>query len=500
MQLGEPSWREVLRFAVFCRSLTLVLQALFNALIPDHAADAFSPPRLEPAGLGDQLVEWLLGGLSRWDAEHFLFIAEHGYIYEHNFAFFPGFPLALRVGAELALWPLRGLLTLRSRLLLTAALLNGLCSVLAALALYELGCVVLGCRRLAHLSALLFCLSPANVFLASSYSESLFAFLAFSAMSQLERGRGSRSTLLFALATAVRSNGLINTGFLVHAQCRALISAPCPRQALPRALWKPLRLAALLLLRALGVGLPFALFQYYAYGQFCQPPSARLIPEPLIQLAEDKGYRIPAGGQPSWCTWRLPLIYSYVQDVYWNVGFLRYFELRQVPNFLLAGPVAVLGAWAAWTYVTANLQHCLTLGLLWSKGRADEKARKPPSGFHSPRVFVYVAHCTALLLFGALCMHVQVLTRFLGSSTPVVYWFPAHLLQDWEPLLWPRETMPEKVPVVCSLLGQETLKNPVWGLLCNWRACSGVTRAILSYFLSYWLLGLLLHCNFLPWT
>ncbi|XP_044527306.1 GPI mannosyltransferase 2 isoform X3 [Gracilinanus agilis] len=100
----------------------------------------------------------------------------------------------------------------------------------------------------------------------------------------------------------------------------------------------------------------------------------------------------------------------------------------------------------------------------------------------------------------SLTLVLQVLTRFLGSSTPVVYWFPAHLLQDWEPLLWPRETMPEKVPVVCSLLGQETLKNPVWGLLCNWRACSGVTRAILSYFLSYWLLGLLLHCNFLPWT
>ncbi|XP_020838877.1 GPI alpha-1,6-mannosyltransferase 2 isoform X1 [Phascolarctos cinereus] len=499
MQLGEPSQRELLRFAVVCRSLTLLLQALFNALIPDHAADAFSPPCLAPAGLGDRLVEWLLGGLSRWDAEHFLFIAEHGYIYEHSFAFFPGFPLALRAGAELLLWPLQGLLTLRSRLLLTAVLLNSLCSVLAASALYHLGCLVLRCRRLAFLSALLFCLSPANVFLASGYSESLFALLVFRAMSQLERGRGGWGMLLFALATGVRSNGIINAGFLFHAQCRDFLSSPSPG-GLRGTLQRLLRLVAFLLLVSLGVGFPFALFQLYAYSQFCQPHLPHLIPEPLVQLAKDKGYRVPAGNQPSWCTWRLPLIYTYVQDVYWNVGFLRYFELRQVPNFLLAGPVAMLGAWAAWTYVTANLQHCLTLGLLRNKGRGDKKPGKPPPGFHSPQVFVYVAHSTALLLFGALCMHVQVLTRFLGSSTPIMYWFPAHLLQNWEPLLWTQETMPEKAPVVCSLLGQGAPKNPIWRLLCKWRACSGITRAILGYFLSYWLLGLLLHCNFLPWT
>nr|XP_020838879.1 GPI mannosyltransferase 2 isoform X2 [Phascolarctos cinereus] len=407
MQLGEPSQRELLRFAVVCRSLTLLLQALFNALIPDHAADAFSPPCLAPAGLGDRLVEWLLGGLSRWDAEHFLFIAEHGYIYEHSFAFFPGFPLALRAGAELLLWPLQGLLTLRSRLLLTAVLLNSLCSVLAASALYHLGCLVLRCRRLAFLSALLFCLSPANVFLASGYSESLFALLVFRAMSQLERGRGGWGMLLFALATGVRSNGIINAGFLFHAQCRDFLSSPSPG-GLRGTLQRLLRLVAFLLLVSLGVGFPFALFQLYAYSQFCQPHLPHLIPEPLVQLAKDKGYRVPAGNQPSWCTWRLPLIYTYVQDVYWNVGFLRYFELRQVPNFLLAGPVAMLGAWAAWTYVTANLQHCLTLGLLRNKGRGDKKPGKPPPGFHSPQVFVYVAHSTALLLFGALCMHVQV--------------------------------------------------------------------------------------------
>ncbi|XP_063091910.1 GPI mannosyltransferase 2 isoform X4 [Cavia porcellus] len=32
-------------------------EAFFNAIIPDHHAEAFSPPRLAPSGCVDQLVE-----------------------------------------------------------------------------------------------------------------------------------------------------------------------------------------------------------------------------------------------------------------------------------------------------------------------------------------------------------------------------------------------------------------------------------------------------------
>ncbi|XP_073649777.1 GPI mannosyltransferase 2 isoform X1 [Tursiops truncatus] len=396
----DTSRKEVLGFAVSCRVLTLVLQALFNAIIPDHHAEAFSPPRLAPSGSVDQLVESLLGGLSHWDAEHFLFIAEHGYLYEHNFAFFPGFPLVLLVGTEL-LRPLWGLLSLRSCLLISVASLNSLFSVLAALALHDLGCLVLRCPRQAFYGALLFCLSPANVFLAAGYSEALFALLTFSALGQLERGRSWTSGLLFALATGVRSNGLVNVGFLVHSQCRGFFSSLMVRNPLRQLL----KLMGSVFLSVLTLSLPFALFQYYAYTQFCLPGPAYPIPKPLLQLAVDKGYRIVEGNEPPWCSWDLPLIYSYIQDIYWNVGFLRYYELKQVPNFLLAAPVAILVAWATWTYVTTHPWLCLTLGMQRSKNR--ETPEKPEPGFLSPRVFVYLVHAAALLLFGGLCLHVQ---------------------------------------------------------------------------------------------
>ncbi|XP_066126080.1 GPI mannosyltransferase 2 isoform X1 [Saccopteryx bilineata] len=509
----DPSRKEVLRFAVSCRVLTLVLQgfepvtsafqvdalstappqALFNAIIPDHHAEAFSPPRLTPSGSVDQLVEGLLGGLSHWDAEHFLFIAEHGYLYEHNFAFFPGFPLVLLVGTEL-LRPLRELLSLRSCLLISVAFLNSLFSILAAVALHDLGCLVLHCPHQAFYGALLFCLSPANVFLAAGYSEALFALLTFTAMGQLERGRSWTSGLVFALATGVRSNGLVNVGFLMHSQCRSFLSSLMVLNPLRQLL----KLMGSVFLSMLALGLPFALFQYYAYAQFCLPGSAHSIPKPLLKLAVDKGYRIAEGNEPPWCSWELPLIYSYIQDIYWNVGFLRYYELKQVPNFLLAVPVAILVAWATWTYVTTHPWFCLTLGM--QRNKNSEALEKPDFGFLSPRVFVYLVHAVVLLLFGSLCMHVQVLTRFLGSSSPIVYWFPAHLLQDREPLLRSLETVPWKPLAGDSPPRQKVPRNSIMGLLHNWKTCSLVTRCILGYFLTYWLLGLLLHCNFLPWT
>ncbi|XP_019368027.1 PREDICTED: GPI mannosyltransferase 2 [Gavialis gangeticus] len=516
----EPYLQEVLRFAVWCRAVTLLLQALFNLLIPDHAADAFSPPRLSEPSFCDWLLEWLLGGLSHWDAEHFLFVAEHGYVYEHNFAFFPVYPLSIRVVAEVALWPLQGLLCLRSRLLLSAVLLNTLFSVLAAVVLYELGCVVLQCRRTAFLSAILFCLTPANVFMTAAYSESMFALLAFSAMWQLEKGRSWTSGLLFSFAAGVRSNGVINAGFLLYTQSRRLalqLQAGAGSVMKQAWVWRQLLgLAASVVLTCAGLFLSPALFQLYAYLRFCDPDVSpeHAVPQPLLQLAVDKGYRLAGmtGVKPAWCSHRVPMIYSYIQDVYWNVGFLRYFQLKQIPNFLLAAPITVLSTWAACVYLTANLQDCLTLGLVRrrNKSRGGEGAAKPGVGFCSSGVFVYVVHATTLLVFGLLCMHVQVLTRLLGSSSPVLYWFSAYLLQDSNALLWregdPTQTaasLSEWPPLGSALLGlfgTGVSENPLPRLLLNYRRNTALTKCVLGYFLSFWLLGLILHCNFLPWT
>lgn len=394
-------------------------QAVFNALIPDHAADAFGPPRAEAPRLLDGGAELLLGGLSRWDAEHFLFIAERGYLYEHNHAFFPLLPLALR-GAGLALRPLACWLTLRGRLLLAVALLNSGLFVLSAAALYALGRAVLGDRRQATIAGLLFCLSPANVFLTAGYSESLFAALTFGGLCLLEGGSVLGGGLALSLATATRANGLANAGFLLYLPLRWGLARAAGVWGGAGGARRALRLAGIalrvLLTAGLGCGLvalPFAAFQLYGYRTFCMPS---LRPEDvapqLLALAQVKGYRVPDATRPPppWCARRPPLLYSYIQDVYWDVGFLRYFQLRQTPNFLLALPAAALVAMAAWSYAAASPALCLRLGL-WG-GRLKGGGEKPAPGFLSPRVFVYVVHAGVLLLFGFFCMHVQVMTSY----------------------------------------------------------------------------------------
>ncbi|KAG7469143.1 hypothetical protein MATL_G00125730 [Megalops atlanticus] len=507
----------VVRFAAYTRVLTLVLQAVFNAVIPDHVADAFSPPRAEEPQLLDPAADALLGGLSRWDAEHFLFIAERGYLYEHNFAFFPLLPLSLRAAAATLLRPLGGWLTVRGRLLLAVALGNSALFLLSAVALYGLGRLVLGERRPALLASLLFCLTPANVFFAAGYSEGLFATLTFGGLWLLERGCVLRACLVLALATGARANGLVNAGFLVYlplqwglARARAVCKDAGVTGRCLRYTWIALRF---LLTAALGtaiLALPFGVFQYHGYRTFCTPS---LVPEQvspaLLDLARRKGYRVPDATRPPppWCSKPLPLLYSYIQDVYWDVGFLRYFQLRQAPNFLLATPVAVIIAVAAWSYAVCNPALCLRLGL-WGEG-LKQGSEKPASGFHNPRVFVYVVHATTLLGFGVFCMHVQVLTRFLASSSPVLYWFSAHLLLRYEPLLqeeglWAsveeHQRQDDTGAGIRGSLWRALHSNPVTRLLLQWRTCSAVTRWLLGYLISYWLLGLALHCNFLPWT
>ena len=62
-----------------------------------------------------------------------------------------------------------------------------------------------------------------------------------------------------------------------------------------------------------------------------------------IELPPRRSLKLPSSLPVSdWCHGRMPMPYGYIQDKYWNVGFLRYFELRQIPNFIIAAPVIYL--------------------------------------------------------------------------------------------------------------------------------------------------------------
>ncbi len=375
--------------ALFSRFVVLVLSAAANALIPDHDAGVFTwtvTPSFESiqeaeaaevggesaevevadtsggdnetnpivASYSDKAIIFLTDGLARWDGQYFLHVANNGYTYENTLAFFPLYPALVRATGEVIYWLQvdYGLIHISSALRLAGVIVSGGCFVGACLALFELSRRVLRDDYLSYRAALLFCWNPASVFFSACYSESLYCLLTFCALLRLERAFTVKTALLFAAATACRANALVNLGFIVYKGMRTAAREIAIHQRLKQLgradlseTFTNLVGDALIpsLLTGAAAAAPFALFQWYAFTQFCglTKPKNDFAPEVAL-YAEYHGLKMPSADASPWCTDRLPLAYSYVQSEYWDVGFLRYFQLKQIPNFLLAAPVLYL--------------------------------------------------------------------------------------------------------------------------------------------------------------
>jgi phosphatidylinositol glycan class V len=192
------------------------------------------------------------------------------------------------------------------------------------------------------------------------------------------------AAIWFSMATSVRSNGILYAGFFV---------------------WTALHDRRLLVgtkaMMCIAITLaPFLLFQWYGYQSFC---------------FERNGYlwKFADQGRP-WCSNAWPMVYSHVQEKYWNVGFLRYYRLHQLPNFLLAAPVLLANGFAMLQYARSDPKRIWTLGFHFTSGLDGFDIRTLP--FFYLAVFMY--------FYCALVMHVQVMIRFF-TSQPFLYWFLA---------------------------------------------------------------------------
>ncbi|CAH8480397.1 unnamed protein product [Dicrocoelium dendriticum] len=452
------SERSLLRCYVLTRLLVLILQ-VFLSLLPDHDADAFRPPSLPSVGLLDSLISFTLRGYKKWDSVYFCFIARWGYVYEQTLAFFPLLPAVLSLLSRPVHTVLHNALSLDTTILLLGVTVNQLCGALIIIQLYRLSLRVIGSPSVSYFSAILFCINPALVFFSCVYSESLFFLLTLLALQAYEQRQLFRATFLFALTTVCRSNGLINLGYIGYAAwCATFLSnliwseetIQSTRKSLLNLLSRSLRWWYSLLftpfpyifLCAFGVA-PLLFFQAYAYHVYCREASVEapswqlLMPEPtdaILHHGLRSSYRFPlwitvrylnltVPSSPDWCFNDPPFSYLHIQKVFWNVGFLAYYEWKQWPNFLLALPVIVLALSCASSFYSCAPNAYKTLGL-----RAESA--------HTRRLVPYVFHLLFLAVYGVTHVNVQVLTRIVFSSCPVIYWFCAHQLMDcpsWSP-------------------------------------------------------------------
>jgi phosphatidylinositol glycan class V len=184
----------------------------------------------------------------------------------------------------------------------------------------------------------------------------------------------------------------------------------------------------------IAVGLiPFAWFQLYCYEKFC-----------------DSEHVFPV---PRFCSGTI-LPYQYIQSEGWDVGFLKYFELKQLPNFLLAAPVLVtLG------------RHSIPrfFGFI----RTFVKRRD----FSSLDLASTSVHGTFLTFFCFTSMHVQVSTRLIMSSCPYLY-----------------------------ILLAKSIRTEIFQFRLRSKAVLSYSLYIYGWFLLYFLIGCLAFPTGYPWT
>lgn len=403
-------------------------------MIPDHEAGVFNPPiaSADKFTSFDKLVFFILGGFRRWDAVYILHIAEHGYTFENCVAFFPLYPMIVSLVKVLPIT----VVSQASQLLLFAVGVNLLLFAATAVILFHLGKTVVKDLELALCAAHLFCINPASIFMIAPYTETLFAFLSFLGMLYISKKLVWTGAFVLSASALTRSNGLVSVGFILHYltqtyifQGAAIWKAKTGRGNFKELLWPMLQFIFRAVCVFAIVIAPFAFYQYYIYHLFCNPKKQLIdsVSSEIVVYGRLQRYTMVGDPPSAWCYYWLPLSYSYVQNQHWGVGLLTYFQVKQIPNFILAAPVIILSFGSCWDYYQKQKSVCHTLGLIKIMTKKTEHKADGESqirGWAQPDVMVYILHLLFLTVFGCLFMHIQVSWIFdkkfcwIGNTIP----------------------------------------------------------------------------------
>lgn len=475
---------KVTKLAISSRIILLFLQFIGNLLIPDHnPTDVFKSPsssslsstnsnntNTEPL---DYIIKFLFGGLLRWDAEYFLHISENGYTYENTTAFYPLYPFIIHIITKIFFHITFHLITFRYLALLLSILLNIYFFYRAANCLYDLTYKIFGDANKSWNSIILFCFNPASIFFTAPYSESLYCWLTFSLMLEcIQNIRFFKTILILSLNLLCRSNGLLNLGYPCYFILRKILLKKI-------SIFKIMNLFVILIISII----PLTFYNFYIFKLFCSNSTLtsnfnssnnnnnnhnslnlNIQHSKLIIDYAEKNNLILSGlprnpNNSLWCDKIIPIPYSYVQSVYWNVGFLNYYQFKQIPNFLLATPIIILILIMSIKYMKNFIQLCKLKNSIIN-------------GILLDKSIPFVIHCFLLLIFCILFIHIQVTTRLIAASSPCLYWYGA----DYLP---------------------KNFININLSLINNYKSRS---LLIVYWFGSYFVIGTILFCNFYPWT
>ena len=120
------------------------------------------------------------------------------------------------------------------------------------------------------------------------------------------------------------------------------------------------------LFNLVGCVVSFIAFQYFCFTNFCRVTQNKQaeLGSYVIQYGRDNLLKVVGDDPSDWCQYEPPVAYGYVQMVYWNNGFLNYWEVKQLPNFLVALPAVMMILWHSYEFVRVHWDYVKRLGLV----------------------------------------------------------------------------------------------------------------------------------------
>src|SRR5262249_30009561 len=205
--LAQPDVRMALGCALALRFATAGFAALIALFLHDPYVQATERMNLYGADMNIYVVPttatgpeaYLTSPWLRWDADHYISIAQDGYSYDAASAFLPLSRLLIRLGGYLT----------AGNLVVSALLLSTVATYFAFLFLYRLGRRVTQSPQVAGYSVLIAALLPIAFYFVAPYTESLFLALSLGCMLEVLDARWTRAALFAAAAAFTRQQGVL---------------------------------------------------------------------------------------------------------------------------------------------------------------------------------------------------------------------------------------------------------------------------------------------------
>lgn len=306
-----------------------------------------------------------------WDNVYFTDLIHNPIKYEHQFVFSPGWVKSMKFITSKF-----GIDDFYTQFLVSIITAN-IFQLLTGIILYFYSMMTFKkiplfkskAKVLSLLASQYFILSPGGIFLTSGYTENLGSFLSISGLFLRELSINHNSNFSIDITNKffyLLSGVIIGYSYTVRANLLLLGIFYLYD------VWYFRHSTFNVSTSFLG-GLPlffqFVSSQYYTYAKFCP----------------DRG---------EWCNNTIPSLFQYCQKHYWKNGFLQYWTLNNLPNFILAFPIIGLNLYL----------------VKW--------LRRYPTPIFIPYLILNIV----VIFIGILFWNVQILTRIMNFN-PIFYWF-----------------------------------------------------------------------------